>query len=219
MMRIFIFEWTMLLTIQKFAPSQKCFYTLLLRHYFEVHESVRTSSCPWTHKSISHDSLITRVASLSFPPECARHGGTDRSHRCETSLLGHSTHASAAGYCATQCVHAAGVMSWSLWALYSVHQQLFSLKWNMTISEEFNIIRNVHESVWEYFLDAFNWPISLQRHCMTHKYIFKRTMWPLHNITFDGKVLSWTGDQVVSLMSYWMASGNGKHIYLFWSTC
>lgn len=95
-MRVFILGWTILLTIQRVAPSQKCFYTWLLRHYFEVHQSVSATSCPWTHKSIM--TVLSRVASLSFPLECARHGGTYRSHRCETSLLGHSTHAAEAGY-------------------------------------------------------------------------------------------------------------------------
>lgn len=120
----------------------------------------RSKASAVTVLSQSNDS----VASLSFLLECVRHGGPDRSRRCET---GHSTHATGhwrRGDSATQCVHVVGSCHGpygrsTLWTHNYFHK---NVQW--LFSEKFSMIGNVHGSAWEYFLDASNWLISLQRH-------------------------------------------------------
>lgn len=136
--------------IQKFSTISK----MLLHHCFEVFRSVSASLCPWRTKA-SAMTVLSQVSPLSFLLECARHGGPDRSRRCETSLPGHSTHATAAGYCATQCVCAVEGMSRSLWPLYSVDPPLFSLKWTMSIFRKIQYDRKCAWQCLRVFLGCF----------------------------------------------------------------
>ncbi len=198
--------------IQKSAPSQKCFYILLLRHYCEVHKSVLVSLNAQKHQPWqSYHTCVASLFSRRNVRDMVAQTPVTYIHRCETSLPGHSTHASAAAYCATSCA-----MCSCRWGHVMVIMVPL-LRTPAVIStqmEHYYFIRIQYNKkcTWKC---VWAWPIYLQRHCMTRKLIIKRTMWPLHNITFDGKVWSWTEDQVVSLMLYWLASGNGKHTHIY----
>lgn len=155
--------------IQKFAQSQKCFYTCL---YVTISRSTKVSVHPRVLKR-TKASAMTVLSHVS--PVCL-------SRRNVRDMVAQTDHAGVRRLCRN--IPLMPLQRDTAW--FNVYMPLgswhdhyegstlctgnyFHSNGRWLYQKKIYIIRNVHESIREYFLDAFNWPISLQRHCMTRK--------------------------------------------------